>query len=239
MAALSPAPAVPRRGAAAAVAAVGGVVAAIALALPPVAGAVAVGVYALAGARRARRVRRRRILHGRFGLANSVTLVRAGGAAVFAGLVAAPELVAGTAAWLAAGAAALLLALDGVDGWAARRQGLASAFGARFDMETDALTILALSALALALGKAGPWVLALGLMRYAFVAAGLLWPRLAAPLPPSFRRKAVCVLQIGVLAALVAPVVVPPASTGLAPRRSRRWRGPSPSTCAWLARPRP
>lgn len=238
MAALSPAPAVARRGAAAAVAAVGGVVAAIALALPPVAGAVAVGVYALAGL----------VVivgfgaahpGGRFGLANSVTLARAGGAAAFAGLVAAPELVTGTAAWLAAGAAALLLALDGVDGWAARRQGLASAFGARFDMETDALTILALSALALALGKAGPWVMALGLMRYAFVAAGLLWPRLAAPLPPSFRRKAVCALQIGVLAALVAPVVVPPASTGLAFAALAALAWSFAVDVAWLARPRP
>ena len=39
----------------------------------------------------------------------------------------------------------LLLALDGLDGWAARRQGLVSAFGARFDMEVDALLILALA----------------------------------------------------------------------------------------------
>ncbi len=150
--------------------------------------------------------------HARFGLANQVTLARAGGAAIFAGLVAAPELVVG---WTAAAAAAGLLALDGIDGWAARRQGLESGFGARFDMETDALIILALAALALALGKAGPWVLALGAMRYAFVAAGLVWPRLARPLPPSLRRKAVCVLQVVALTVLLAPVVAPPVSASI------------------------
>ena len=36
------------------------------------------------------------------------------------------------------------------------------------------------------------WVLACGLMRYAFVAAGLLAPPLRRPLPPSRRRQAVC-----------------------------------------------
>jgi multidrug efflux pump subunit AcrA (membrane-fusion protein) len=38
--------------------------------------------------------------------------------------------------------------LDGVDGWLARRHEIASRFGARFDMEVDALLILALSVLA-------------------------------------------------------------------------------------------
>jgi phosphatidylglycerophosphate synthase len=109
-----------------------------------------------------------------------------------------------------------LLALDGIDGWLARRQRLETAFGARFDMEVDALFILVLAALAVGLGKAGAWVLALGMMRYGFVAASLAWPWLAAPLPPSLRRKAVCVLQIAVLAALLAPPVAPPVSGALA-----------------------
>ena len=62
--------------------------------------------------------------------------------------------------------------LDGVDGWLARRHRIASAFGARFDMEIDALLILALSVLAWRHEKAGAWVVASGLLRYAFVAAG-------------------------------------------------------------------
>ena len=49
------------------------------------------------------------------------------------------------------------------------RSNEASSFGARFDMETDALLILVLAALVWQHGKAGPWILAAGLMRYAFV----------------------------------------------------------------------
>ena len=43
------------------------------------------------------------------------------------------------------GLSAVALALDGVDGWWARRTGTCSAFGARFDMEVDAFLILVLS----------------------------------------------------------------------------------------------
>jgi phosphatidylglycerophosphate synthase len=153
--------------------------------------------------------------YARFGLGNAVTLARGGGAAVFAALAAEPRILAGAAWWPLAGAA-LLLALDGVDGRAARGQGLASAFGARFDMEVDALLILALAAIAVGLGKAGAWVLALGLIRYAFVLAGWIIPRLARPLPPSQRRRAVCALQVAVLGLLLAPPLVPPWSGRLA-----------------------
>lgn len=155
--------------------------------------------------------------HPRFGLANAVTLVRAGATAILVALAVEPaRLAAPGAAWGALGLALAVLALDGIDGWLARRQGLASAFGARFDMEIDALLILALAGLAVGLGKAGPWILASGLLRYAFIAAGWLVPTLAAPLPPSARRKAVCVLQIVALSLLLAPPLVPPASSALA-----------------------
>ena len=78
--------------------------------------------------------------HARFGLANGITLLRAGGAAVFAALALEPALLADAARpGPPSPAPALLLALDGLDGFAARRQRLASAFGARFDMEVDAL----------------------------------------------------------------------------------------------------
>lgn len=155
--------------------------------------------------------------HPRFGLGNAVTLARAGAAAVFVALAAEPaRLAAPGAAWGALGLALAALALDGVDGWLARRQCLASAFGARFDMEVDALLILALSALAFGLGKAGPWVLSIGLMRYAFVLAARVWPMLGAPLPPSARRRAICAVQTSVLSALLAPILHPPVSTALA-----------------------
>jgi phosphatidylglycerophosphate synthase len=128
----------------------------------------------------------------RFGPADWVTLSRAVIACAVAGLVA--GLVAGEGSrvlvvWLAAWA----LALDGVDGWVARRTGTASAFGARFDMEVDAFLILVLS-----IGAApvvGWWALAIGLARYGFVAAGRLFAWLRGEAPPRPWCKVVAALQ--------------------------------------------
>ncbi len=146
--------------------------------------------------------------HSRFGLANTITYLRLGGVALFAGLAAEPSILTlDPLAWLMVFGAAVLLTLDGFDGWSARRQGLASEFGARFDMEVDAAFILVLSVMALSLGKVGAWVLGLGLMRYAFVIAGEFAPVLKAPLPPSTRRKTVCVVQIIALTMLLVPQV--------------------------------
>ena len=46
-----------------------------------------------------------------------------------------------------------ILALDGVDGWLARRFGTETAFGGRFDMEVDAGVIAVLSVLAWVSGR--------------------------------------------------------------------------------------
>ena len=146
-----------------------------------------------------------------FAACHRVTLLRAGLVGVLAGALAVPSL-----GWPLLAVALAALALDGLDGWLARRQGTASDFGARFDMEVDAALIAVLAGLAWAGGKAGVWVLALGLMRYGFVAAAWVWPWLAAPLPHSLRRKVVCVVQVAVLAVLMAPLLAPPATTALA-----------------------
>jgi len=193
--------------------AAGAVAVARALALGPVYVAKALAVYALVAVLVLANLRAHHPFR-RFGPANQVTLARAGIVALLAGLVGeggGPDLA--LAAFPLAFAAA---ALDGVDGWLARRSAMASAFGARFDMETDAALLLVLSALAWQLGRAGPWVLAIGLMRYAFVAAGAGLAWLRRPLPPSFRRKLVCALQMVALVAALAPVVAPPAGALLA-----------------------
>jgi phosphatidylglycerophosphate synthase len=119
-------------------------------------------------------------------------------------------------AWTATALASVASALDGVDGWLARRSGMSSAFGARFDMETDALLILVLSTLAWRWERAGAWVLGCGLMRYGFVAASWAWPWLSRPLPLSVRRKFVAVVQMVGLAIVLAPIVRPPLSQWLA-----------------------
>lgn len=141
-----------------------------------------------------------------FGIANQVTLVRAGlvclaGGAVLAGGPPSPL------AWSLVTVVAAALSLDAVDGWLARRFGLSSGFGARFDLEIDALLILILALLVWQSGRVGPWVLVIGLMRYAFVAAGWLLPGLRRPLPPSRRRQTVCVQQgVTLLLCLLPPV---------------------------------
>lgn len=126
-----------------------------------------------------------------------------------------PASLDGPGRWWVVAFAGLALALDGVDGWLARRTGSGSAFGARFDMETDAALILLLSVLVWQEGQAPVWILASGLMRYAFVAGGWLLPRLRGELPPSFRRKVVCVVQGVTLVAALAPVVPPPVATAV------------------------
>jgi phosphatidylglycerophosphate synthase len=104
------------------------------------------------------------------------------------------------------------LALDGVDGLLARRFGLESDFGARFDMETDAAIMLGLSFWVLLCAQAGSWVLVSGALRYMFIAGGWLWPVLAAPLPRRKRRQTVCVAQTLVLLLALAPPVLPGAA---------------------------
>jgi phosphatidylglycerophosphate synthase len=150
----------------------------------------------------------------RFGPANQTTTVRAILMALVVGLIGEPRppLVAATAA----GTTLVIAGLDGLDGWLARRTRMASAFGARFDMETDALLVMALSILAWQFGKAGAWVVLSGLMRYAFVAASWCLPWMRRPLFPSVRRKAVCVVQIVGLTLVMLPLVAPPASAWLA-----------------------
>jgi phosphatidylglycerophosphate synthase len=208
----------PVRGGAVRAAAAIGCGLAVATALLPFAGKLPTGavvlVYASVAAIVVARIGPER--GGRFGAANTLTLGRAAGVAAFAGFAVEPQAVAAIGAWPMMAAALALLSLDGADGWLARRQGLDTRFGARFDMEVDALFILVLAALAVGLGKAGAWILGLGLLRYAFALGGRLAPWMAAPLLPSIRRKAVCVLQIATLAALLAPPIEPPASELLA-----------------------
>ena len=140
----------------------------------------------------------------RFGWPNRVTLARAVLVAVLAGVLALPEIVQRHGGVLTTLAVAALL-LDGLDGWVARLLDGATRFGARFDMEVDALLILVLSIAVVLGGRAGAWVLAIGGMRYAFVLAGFLLPWMRRELPASMWRKGICVAQGIVLAAALLP----------------------------------
>ena len=105
--------------------------------------------------------------------------------------------------------AAVALALDAVDGWVARRTRSAT-LGAHFDAEVDAFLIFILSVYVARF--AGAWVLAIGVARYAFLAAGwpLRWMR--AELPPRFWRKTVAAVQ-GVVLAVAASQLLSAAAT--------------------------
>ena len=94
----------------------------------------------------------------------------------------------------------------------------------RFGMNTPVLDLLnpfvlavyVLCALVVQAGQAGPWILASGLMRYAFVTAASVWPWLNGPLTPSKRRQTVCVVQITTLIVCLGPIVPPLLANALA-----------------------
>jgi phosphatidylglycerophosphate synthase len=141
------------------------------------------------------------------GLANRVTLTRAALALPLLALALLAADLGVAARWWIIALATAVLVLDGVDGRVARRTGTDTAFGARFDMELDAALIMALAVLVWQSGRVGAWVLLIGLMRYAFVAAGRVWPALTRDLPPSIRRKVVCVVQGVVLLVALGPII--------------------------------
>lgn len=142
---------------------------------------------------------------GSFGAANQVTVTRGALVALLAGLIGEPPAVGLSVVVTAA--AVLVAVLDGLDGWMARRKQISSDFGARFDMETDALFILVLAMLAWQSARAGPWVLLSGLLRYGFVVAGMACSWLRRPLPPRTRRKSIAVVQVIALILTLAPFV--------------------------------
>jgi phosphatidylglycerophosphate synthase len=178
---------------------------------------------------------RRHLPPGSFGSANQVTLTRGALLALPFGLLGEPALEP-AAAHLAVAIGMVVLALDGLDGRLARREGRADSFGARFDMETDALMILLLAALVWQFDKAGPWVLLAGFMRYGFVAAAAVLPWLRRPLPGSRRRQAAFVLVALTLIACLAPMIVPPWSTLLALSGVALIGASFAVDVAWLAR---
>jgi phosphatidylglycerophosphate synthase len=139
------------------------------------------------------------------GWASWVTLIRATLAVGVAALTASSfERPVATAALVTI--ASIALALDFADGWIARHTATESALGAKLDGEVDAFLILVLSIEVAP--TAGGWVLAIGLARYAFLAAGWVLSWMRAPLPRRDWRKTVTASQ-GV-ALVIAASGVPP-----------------------------
>ena len=171
--------------------------------LPAIGWAAALAYLATSTALLINGLRRRRT--SRLGWANVVTATRSTLVAIITGLVAS-SFVAPVPVQLLIGLVVPALALDAADGWIARRTGTTTELGARFDMEVDAFLLLVLSAFVAPI--LGPWVLAIGLMRYAFVAAGWILPWLRLQLPPRYWRKVVTAVQ-GIALTLAASGLVP------------------------------
>lgn len=140
-----------------------------------------------------------------FGWANRVTLARATLTIYLAALVPLEGMLS-EHLWTFMGVSLLVLTLDGVDGAVARALGSSTDFGARFDMELDAVFILILCLAVISLEIAGVWVLLIGLMRYGLIVASWRWPWLTHELPASRRRKTICVWQIVTLLIALLPI---------------------------------
>jgi phosphatidylglycerophosphate synthase len=145
----------------------------------------------------------------RLGPADLVTLTRATLACAVAALVADASTGAEVVAVLVP-LTVLALLLDFVDGRVARRTGTASAFGGRIDGEADAFLILVLSAFVAR--TAGAWVLAMGLVRYAYAVATWLLPWMQRQLPPRYWRKVVAA-YVGIALTVAASALLPAAAT--------------------------
>ncbi|MEQ1565613.1 MAG: CDP-alcohol phosphatidyltransferase family protein [Myxococcota bacterium] len=137
------------------------------------------------------------------GPANAITLARALPIAWCAAVLGVADLE--PLAWALVFANAFAFGLDWIDGRVARATGWSSPFGARLDMELDAICILVMCALVWDLGRTGPWVFASGALRYLFVAASWVWPWMDRPLFPAPRRAWVCGVQIVCLLGALAP----------------------------------
>ena len=134
---------------------------------------------------------------GRLGVANLITLARLL-------LVASLGLLFPLVPRLAfVGAVVALFLLDGLDGPVARARGEASTFGAAFDMETDALSVMVLGLLLWQHGIVALWVLVAGLWRYVYAAAVAVVPSLSETPRSRFGRAIYTVLVLSFTAAFL------------------------------------
>ena len=135
-----------------------------------------------------------------FGAGNILTLIR-----VTLALV----LMAKNDLSLALTAAAIMIALlsDGLDGWIARKSGMASPFGEVFDQESDALLFLAICLLLIEDRQVGLWILLPASYRYLFI----LFCRSIKPTEKAIQgtwvTRAIGITSVMALAICLAPIV--------------------------------
>jgi len=100
----------------------------------------------------------------------------------------------------------VVLLLDIVDGWWARRHQTTSEFGAQFDIEVDTVLVVSLSVVLFARGQAGAWILLPPLLRYAYVLLPILVaPLRSAPARTRIGRFAYVFMMTSFVVALLVP----------------------------------
>ncbi len=142
--------------------------------------------------------------HKRLGTANRITIYRAALVANLAAASVYPSVFASHGVVMTAVMAAAF-ALDGVDGWIARRFQQASKFGARLDQELDALFTLVLAIALFRTEVTGAWILIAGGWHYFYQGLKGAFPIFRTALPFSHRRRAVCGVVVASLIIALSP----------------------------------
>ncbi len=146
--------------------------------------------------------------HRRLGTANRITIFRAALVANLAAAAMYPSIFALHGITMTA-VMAVTFALDGVDGWFARRLTQSSNFGARLDQELDALFTLVLAIALFRMEKTGAWILIAGAWHYIFQGLRGAFTVFRNPLPFSHRRRFVCGTVVASLIASLSPFLAP------------------------------
>ncbi len=139
---------------------------------------------------------------GGFGIANGITSLRL--------VLTLALMLAASAApgWLLATTVVSIIVLDGIDGHIARRRGEATPFGAHFDVEVDAMMVMALSCVLLLRDLAGAWVLLAGLWRYIYLATVHV---IVPPNPERSRTRLARAIYVLMTTCFAVALIVPPA----------------------------
>ncbi len=103
--------------------------------------------------------------------------------------------------------ALLVLILDGLDGYLARRFQTSSPFGEYLDMETDAFYVLGLSIILYEMNYFGAWILGIGLLRYAYF---LVLRKVKAPEQKESRIFIARLIAVILMATMAACFILPP-----------------------------
>ncbi|MEO0468536.1 MAG: CDP-alcohol phosphatidyltransferase family protein [Bacteroidota bacterium] len=107
--------------------------------------------------------------------------------------------------WGIAIGAILVLALDGLDGYLARKYQLSSRFGGIFDMETDAFFVMGMSLLLFQKELAPAWVLLLGWIKYGYELLLIVFPPKRVEKGTMLGKIIAVVLMISLIAPLLLP----------------------------------